>query len=410
MPDRDYVIIVGASPLVFPAYRIAREDLGLGIIAFDWDPDAIGMRYADIPVIVSTKDIDAAITQARKLAAQYSIRGVFTCGADIEVTIAAIAEALELPGIPMEVALTCNDKIAMHQYLDKQDFTAKPRYHVVTTLHDAQEAVTNIGLPCFIKPIANCGSRGVQKLSNVKELPVAFELARKLNLGKDNRVLLEQALEGSKHTVEMIVANGKRYLLSIIDTHYISERWPCESLLHTTLLSELDQSRLFEFSSSVAESIGIDIGAHKVDVNLDSQGNISLIELTARLSGGFHCQYASPLAYGSNDIRAALRLAVGQTLELEDIKHQFNRGSAVKSLLPPPGRIRNITGLDEARGMAGVKEIFFWKGVGEDVGPYYNSTDRFAFVITSGETTMEAIAVANKAAECIKIETQPFKQ
>ncbi|MGQ9812633.1 MAG: hypothetical protein ACUVQ2_04420 [Dissulfurimicrobium sp.] len=90
--------------------------------------------------------------------------------------------------------------------------------------------------------------------------------------------------------------------LTFIDTHYISKRWPCETGLNTTKQPLTMQERMFKFASNVARLIGIDFNAHKVDINIAPDGSIKLIELTARLSGGFHCQYASPLAFGSNDI------------------------------------------------------------------------------------------------------------
>lgn len=405
--DKQYVVIVGAGFLVMPAYRIAREELGLGIIALDRDPEAEGMLYADVALEVSTKDVDQAVASVKKLAGKLQICGVFTCGADVEVTVAAIAEALGLPGVSLEVARNCNDKVRMHRVLDKCGFTAKARYAVVNSLEQAETAVSDIGLPCIIKPTDNCASRGVQRIDLANDVAAAYQLAASSNINPDAAVLVEELLDGSKHTVEMIAGEGEWHLLSIIDTHYISPRWPCETGLNTTLLNIEQQKALFEFSSNVARLMGVDYGAHKVDVNLDSRGKLSLIELTARLSGGFHCQYASPLAYGSHDIRAGLKLAIGQALDNEDIRHRYERGAAVRSLFPEPGRIISIEGLDEARRMPGVEEIFIWKQPGDMVGPYRNSADRFAYIITAGETTEQAIERAERSAACVLIRTEP---
>lgn len=400
------VIIVGASELVFPAFRIAREDLGLNIIAFDYNPDAVGMRYADVPMNVDTKDVEGAVAKAKELSASYDIQGVFTCGADVEVTVAAMAETLALPGIPLSVARDCNDKIRMHQRLDAQNFQHKARYRIITEVSQLGDAASYVGFPCVIKPIANCASRGVQRLEHGDELHAAYVLAQSFNMGEENRVLLEQSLEGSKHTVEMIAYEGETHLLSIIDTHYISPRWPCETGLNTSLLSQDKQQQAFDFAKDVARAIGIDYGAHKVDINIDASGQFSVIELTARLSGGFHCQYASPLAYGSNDIRAALKLAVGMPLDMEDIRHKWSKGSAVRAVFPEAGVIRQIEGVAEAKAMPGVAEVFIWCKPGDKVGPYHNSADRVAYVIAEGEDTMTAIANAELATKQIQITTE----
>jgi len=408
--NKDYVLIVGASDLVMPAYRITKEELGLGVIALDYNPKAPGMLYADKSLVVSTKDVDGAVKAAKQMSKSCKIKGVFTAGADVEVTVAAIAEALSLPGVPLEVAQRCNNKLLMHEYLDKKEFKEKAKYRAVNNIQELHNAVENVGLPCIIKPIDNCASRGVQIIERIEELKEAYNMAVSYNISQNNKnkVIIEEYLAGSKHTIEMITYENRWYLLSIIDTHYISPRWPCETGLNTTILSKDVQSRMFNFTKKVAKLIGINFGAHKVDVSLPPDGSIKLIELTARLSGGFHCQYASPLAYGSHDIRAALKLAIGHPLDLGDIRHRYEKGAAVRAVFPEPGRIKSISGVKKTKSLRGVEEVFIWKRVGDVVGPYRNSADRFAFVIAKGETTEEAIENAERGVDIIKITTEPI--
>lgn len=404
---KEYVLIVGASDLVMPAFRIAREELGLGVIALDYNPQAPGMLYADMAIPVSTKDVDAAVMAAREVSQEHNIKGVFTCGADVEITVAAIAEALSLPGIPVSVARRCNDKLLMHYYLDSQGFREKAKYQIVNNLAEVEEAVTKIGFPCVFKPIDNCASRGIQRIEGPEAVKDAYNMAVSFNGSHNGEILIEECLEGTKHTVEMLTWQNQWYLLSIIDTHYISPRWPCETGLNTTKQPPEMQVRMFRFAEQVARLIEITYNAHKVDVNVTLGGTIQLIELTARLSGGFHCQYASPLAFGSHDIRAALKLAIGQPLDLEDIRHQYEKGAAVRAVFPKPGRIISISGLEEAKTSPGVAQVFIWKNVGDVIGPYQNSADRPAFVIAKGETTEEAIAKAERGASLIQIRTEP---
>lgn len=404
-PKKKYVLIVGAGDLVMPAYRIAREDLGLGIVALDRNPDAPGMKYADVGLEVSTKDLAGAVAAARQASGTYPLAGVFTCGADVEMTVAAIAEALDLPGIPVEVALRCNDKVHMHRHLDQAGFAAKARYHVTASREQAQQAAESIGYPCIVKPLDNCASRGVQRVEGPEFMDDAYRLAVAHNGTREGKILVEECLEGTKHTVEMIAYQDRWHLLSIIDTHYISPRWPCETGLNTTQLSLEMQQRLFSFAQDVARRVGITFGAHKVDVNVSADGTLQVIELTARLSGGFHCQYASPLAFGSNDIRAALKLAVGRSLDLEDIRHRYEKGAAVRAVFPPPGVVTSISGVAAAESSAGVVHVFVWCREGDELGPYLNSADRPAFVIAGGETTAAAIENAERGAQLVSIQT-----
>lgn len=400
-----YIIIIGASLLTLPAYHIAKRELNLGTIAFDYNSQAPGMLYADKAVNISTKDINAAVKAAKEVALSYPIAGVFTCGADVEITVSSIAEALDLPAIPVSVAKKCNDKLLMHQHLDNKEFTDKPNYHVVSSQKEAIDAINDIGLPCVIKPINNCGSRGVQRIDDKNFIGQAYKLAASFNAKNEKTVLIEECLVGSKHTIEMIAWQGQWHLLSIIDTHYISPRWPCEVSLNTTLQPPKIQQRMFEFAKHTAQLMGINFNAHKVDVNIDPNGNIKLIELTARLSGGFHCQYISPLAFGSHDIRAAIKLAIGDPLDLTDIQHRYERGAALQAILPPPGQITSIKGIEETKKLPNISQVFICKDIGEQVGPYYNSADRPGFVIAYDENTKSAISKAQEGVDSITIST-----
>ncbi len=402
-----HVIIIGASSLVLPAYHIAREELGLRTIAVDWNADAPGMRVADQALAVSTKDADGVVAAVKALPAHVKPVGVYTCGADVEITVARVAEALGLPGNRPDVAEICNDKIRMHEHLDACGFTAKPRYRVVTSADDAGAAARAIGLPVVIKPVNNCGSRGVQRIDAIEDVATAFTYAAGFNLGDEARVLIEQCVLGTKHTVEMIVEDGRWHLASVADTHYLSPRWPCESRLTVCLLPPAEQERLFQFATEVARQVGIEVGGHKVDVNLAADGTLTLIELTARMSGGFHCQFASPLAYGTREIRAALRLVTGGDFVADDLRHQWERAAVVEAVFPEPGLVRAIRGLEEVRNSPGVREVILHTEVGAEIKPYRNSTDRVAFLIVDGATVDEAIGRATAAAAKLHIETTP---
>ena len=50
-------------------------------------------------------------------------------------------------------------------------------------------------------------------------------------------------------------------------------------------------------------------GIFKCDLFLSNQGP-TILETTARLSGGFDAQYLTPLAFGANYIRGAMKLTL----------------------------------------------------------------------------------------------------
>ena len=99
----DAVLIVCGGLLQVPAVYIARE-LGLKVIVTDGSANAPAMKLADEPVILDIYDVQGHRELVKSLAQRYNLRGVFTEGADVEVTVAAAGEVAGLPGIRVEAA------------------------------------------------------------------------------------------------------------------------------------------------------------------------------------------------------------------------------------------------------------------------------------------------------------------
>ena len=110
-------------------------------------------------------------------------------------------------------------------------------------------------------------------------------------------------------------------------------------------------------AEAAGKSVGITSGVCKVDIIFSDDGP-QVMEMTARLSGGFHCQYTTPLACGTNNIRAAISIALGEAPDMRDIIPQKHACAVSKAVFPKPGIIRSIGGVEEARNIPGVAEIF----------------------------------------------------
>ena len=84
-----------------------------------------------------------------------------TVGTDASQTVAAVANALNLPGIPFEVAERATDKIKMRRWLNKKG-VAVPQFRAVWTTGDLKEAVAEMLPPLVIKPCDYMGARGAK--------------------------------------------------------------------------------------------------------------------------------------------------------------------------------------------------------------------------------------------------------
>src|SRR5262249_17821086 len=146
------VLFVGAGRHQRRAIRRAKE-LGLRAAAIDRNPAAPGLAEADVAEVVDFVHLPAAVDAARRLAPG----GVLTVASDRAVpVVAAVAEALGLPGIGSETARKATNKVAMRRALAEAG-VPQPRFAAVRTLEDARAAVEEIGLPAVVKPADSAG-------------------------------------------------------------------------------------------------------------------------------------------------------------------------------------------------------------------------------------------------------------
>ena len=101
------VLFLGAGRHQRAAIRRAKE-LGYRVAAIDGNPDALGLEEADIADVVDFVEIPKAIESAERIRPD----GVLTITSDrAVVSVAAVAEALDLPGIGVDVAVGLTHKV-----------------------------------------------------------------------------------------------------------------------------------------------------------------------------------------------------------------------------------------------------------------------------------------------------------
>ena len=159
------VLFVGAGLHQRRAILQARE-LGLRVVAVDGDPEAAGLREADAAEVIDFRDVEAVVEAGRR----HRIDGVLTISADRAVpVVAAVAEAMALPGIGSETAHAMTHKIAMRRRLADAG-VPQPRFAAVRTLSQARGAVATVGLPALLKPADSGGQRGLFRIDSAEDL------------------------------------------------------------------------------------------------------------------------------------------------------------------------------------------------------------------------------------------------
>ncbi|MCC6502384.1 MAG: ATP-grasp domain-containing protein [Deltaproteobacteria bacterium] len=398
------VMVLGAGVMQVPMIRKARE-MGLFVIASDKNSGAEGFSEADLALTLDIKNAASHVEWALKNKDAYNISGV-VAGADVAITAAEISNALGLPGIPVEVAERSNNKSLMKERWLK-DGIPTPWAEEVSTLQEARNAIKKTGLPCMVKAIDNAASRGSKRIDSIDELEEALADAKEHST--TGTALIEEFVEGTEQSVELIVWNNRHYRFGIVDRHFGFGQFPIETG-HTnpSALGAQVQESLYRVVEDAAASLGIDFGPYKADTILTKKGPM-VLELPARLSGGFHSQYTTPLATGLEPQKMALALAAGIEVKEEYHTRTRNHVTVCKAVFPEPGVVRLIRGVEAAKALPGVDQIFLMISEGDVISAYRNCAHRVCYIIASGKNMAEAELNWQRAANTVRINTTPEK-
>ena len=396
MPDA--IIIVAGGILQIPAIEEARK-LKLKTIVTDGNKNAICSNLADQFYKIDIYNLPKHFELIKKIMNDVNIKGVFTEGSEATITVAELAKYLDLKGISPESAKNCKDKIMTRRIFQKHKIPI-PRWKQVTKKSISSEA-KKLGFPIIIKSSNNSGSRGSTKVYDAKGLLQAYDLAKKNST--NSKVLIEELLNGDEQSVEILFDHNKKCIfLNIVDRYFSEGKWSIElGHVNPTRLNKKTQKELFELTKESAKSMNIDFGVFKADTIITKDG-IKILEVTPRLSGGFDSQKTTPISSGRNFIKAAMTLALNMPIEKNDLIHKKKKFSAVWTVLPNPGKIKTIKGVDIAKRLKGVKEIIIMKQKNDKIPKIIDSAKRPAYVISEASSYNQALNIAKKAATKIQ--------
>jgi biotin carboxylase len=388
------------------AARRAKE-MGLYVVVSDRDPEAPGFAFADSCLIADvygpSETAAAAERYSRKIR---KIDGVICVAADAPVTTAAVAARLKLPGISLATAELACDKLAM-----KQRFAALgvpvPWFCEVRTVQELQRIAIERGRNLVIKPVDSRGSRGVQRVAQVEDLTKAFMLAR--SHSPTDRVMVEEYLDGPQVSTESIVIDGRCFTPGFSDRNYeyLDTYAPFFIENGGDLPSHLPddvQAKVKDIVARAAAALGVTSGTVKGDIVVH-KGEPYVIELAARLSGGFFCTREIPLNTGVDFIGCAIKVALGEPVAPEELEPRALTSVVQRYAFPKPGRVVSVGGAEEARNVAGIAEVVVTAKPGDVIPPAGDKRPSAAMVLATGSSREAALAAATDALSRLKINT-----
>ncbi|MDP8911177.1 MAG: ATP-grasp domain-containing protein [Actinomycetota bacterium] len=399
------VLFVGAGLHQRRAIQRAHE-LALRVVAVDGDPDAAGLPEADVAEVVDFRDVEAVIDVGRRNA----VDGVLTISADRAVpVVAAVAEALGLPGLPTETAHAMTHKVAMRRRLADLGLP-QPRFAAVRTLHEARAAAETVGFPAVLKPADSGGQRGIFRLDSLDDLERHLHAALAESQGEE--AILEGFHDGLELNGLAVARRGEVTLLTLSDRLRppgagFGVGWihVYPSSLYGDLLAEAERVAV-----AAVQGLGLRDGIAFPQLIAGDDGQVLVVEVAARVPGGQMADLARH-ALGVDVVEIALRQALGEEVPDELVRPRFDQPLAIRFLTADPGplptgRVRSVGTLERVRAFPGVVQADVFLEEGEVIRPVRLDGDRRGYVIATGETSVEALERAEAAARLVDVDVE----
>jgi biotin carboxylase len=343
MSDLRSILFIGGGIETLPGVRLAKS-MGINVIVSDANIDAPCMIEADDTLVASTYDVKESIAAARQYHDKVrSLDGVICLGTDVPLTVASIADELGLPSISIESARLVSDKLAMKNFLVAGN-VPMPWYTSIENTDSLREIVSERGYSLVIKPVDSRGARGVLKLNQDIDLDWAFSVAQ--SYSPTSRVMVEGFLDGPQISTESLIVDGQVYTIGFSDRNYeFLERYAPHIIENggdlPSFLATTEQESIKNTIAMAAKCLGVKNGVIKGDMVL-SKGKPYVIEVALRLSGGYFCTDEIPLNTGVDFVGNAIRLALGDIVDVNDLMPKFNQMVCQRYMFPEPGEVKEV--------------------------------------------------------------------
>jgi biotin carboxylase len=298
-------LVIGASSESLYAISVAQKR-GYHVIAFDGDPEAEGLQYADeafVADIREPKEVWSRLRERPDLVLPIPIGRYLT-------TTGAVNDYYGLKGVSEAAAVRCTDKYLFHQVLAKaglrdgvccllSEGMTVPEAHkkAVQALQQEKEKF-GMAAQMVVKPRYGSGSRGVELAGSEQDLQNYFA-------GMSGRMaedfVVETVFPGIEYGVDAAVFNGELSLFLIREKILTPPPYR-QCVGYLSVVPEQEEKLYQEAAAYLQQVVGV-LGLNHCLLHCDlmwDQGKPMLIELSGRPSGHRLNNLFTPLATGTS--------------------------------------------------------------------------------------------------------------
>lgn len=332
------LLILGAGIESIEGYLRAKK-FKCKIIAVDKNPEAPGLKYADLFVKSSIHNYSEILKNLKKQ--KYKIHGIISFG-DVSYVATKLCKYFKINSIPLKSAKITSDKLLFKK--EMKNYFNIPYFKKINNLNQIKNLINKKKNDYIIKPVDNSGARGVIFLSKNTDLNWAYKYC--MEYSKKNYLIAEKFISGPQLSTEGIIYNGEYIHLCTLDRNYemISKYKPFIIENGGSTPSKVGNKyhkSIVETLSKISKKLGLKYATLKGDLVIN-KNKIFVIEVATRLSGGWLSSITIPNSSGVNIVDYVIKNSLNISIDKIKLFPKFEKNIIQRYLFPKKGRIKSI--------------------------------------------------------------------
>ncbi|HEX7720218.1 MAG TPA: ATP-grasp domain-containing protein [Woeseiaceae bacterium] len=255
---------------------------------------------------------------------------------------AELRQHFNVPGLNIEQANRFRDKEAMKAALDAAGVRT-PRHFAVDSSAACHDAVTRIGYPVILKPIAGAGSADTYRVNDADDLRKVLPLLRHVS-----QVSVEEFVDGEEFTFDTITVDGRIAYYNIAwyrprPLIARSNEWISPQVIALRHVDQADLAGGVRMGFEVIRTLGFDTGFTHMEWYRKADGEVVFGEIGARPPGA-HQVDQMQFACDFDVFRAWGQAVVNGRID-EQFERRYNVATVYKRARGT-GRISRIDGAE----------------------------------------------------------------
>ena len=324
------IMIIGAGPIVIgqacefdysgaQACKALKEE-GYRVVLVNSNPATImtDPSLADATYIepITPEIVEKIIAKERPDALLPTMGGQTALNTAMKLAAAGVLEkyGCELIGAKADVIDKAEDRLKFRDAMAKIGIES-PRSAIAHTMDDARAALTDIGLPCVIRPSFTLGGTGGGIAYNREEFEAI--VASGLDASMTTEVLIEESVIGWKEFEMEVVRDRADNCIIICSIENVDpmgiHTGDSVTVAPALTLTDKEYQRMRDASIACLREIGVDTGGSNVQFAINpADGRMVIIEMNPRVS---RSSALASKATGFPIAKVAAKLAIGYTLD-----------------------------------------------------------------------------------------------